>query len=61
MGDAMRKMAEKAKEKVGPEKISKAAETVGGKINELTGGKQADKVEKGQQMVSGEKGQGSDG
>jgi hypothetical protein len=51
MVDAFKKAAEKAKEKVGPDKVAKATEAIGGKAKEMTGGKHADKIEKGGQML----------
>lgn len=51
MADAFKKAAEKAKEKVGPEQVAKATDAIGGKAKEMTGGKFADKIEKGEQML----------
>jgi hypothetical protein len=52
MVDAFKKAADKAKEKIGgSDKAAKAAEAIGDKVNKATGGKYADKVEKGQDAL----------
>ncbi|HEX6967584.1 MAG TPA: antitoxin [Micromonosporaceae bacterium] len=52
MTEAFKKAADRAKEKMGdPDKAKGAVEAAGRKIDETTGGRHADKIEKGQQMA----------
>jgi hypothetical protein len=51
VADSFRDMAQKAKEKISPEKAKQGVERAGDKVDEATGGKYGKYVDRGQQAA----------
>lgn len=53
IGDSMRNMADKAKEKVSPDKAKEGIDKAGDKVDDATGGRYESQVDKGQELAEG--------